>query len=133
MNKLQKIGVAIIEHSGHVLLVKTLNRKYWEFPGGHVEPEEEKAEHISAAREAIEETGITAKPIHTFPKHKYEAERPKELHYYLCQLEQNNLPDPTPQASEIEDVKWVAIKEAFELVEKNRQIHPKIKKFFMAR
>ncbi|WP_445520481.1 NUDIX hydrolase [Streptomyces sp. NEAU-174] len=54
------VAAAVITHEGRVLLIRrrvTEGRLVWQFPAGVVEPGESPAD--AAAREALEETGLT--------------------------------------------------------------------------
>lgn len=65
MEKTPKLAsVAVVQHKGQALLVKRKNNPnagLWGFPGGHLELGETGLE--CAARELLEETGVTAKPL----------------------------------------------------------------------
>ncbi|MGR3804352.1 NUDIX hydrolase [Marinibacterium profundimaris] len=57
-------AIAVVVHEGHVLLarrVKEPDAGLWGFPGGHVELGETAL--AAAARELLEETGVTAQPV----------------------------------------------------------------------
>jgi len=57
-------ALAIVIHDGHVLLAQRRNPpdvNLWGFPGGHVEWGETAL--AAAARELLEETGVTAEPL----------------------------------------------------------------------
>lgn len=55
-------GVLFVDAAGKVLLVETLHKKYWDLPGGVVEPGE--SPHLAAAREIREELGFDITPEH---------------------------------------------------------------------
>ena len=57
-------AIAVLVHDGHVLLARRMKEPdagLWGFPGGHVELGETAL--AAAARELLEETGVTARPI----------------------------------------------------------------------
>ncbi|MDF3606884.1 NUDIX hydrolase [Paracoccus sp. DMF-8] len=57
-------ALAVVIRDGQVLLVRRKNPPdagLWGFPGGHVEPGETALD--AAARELVEETGVTARPL----------------------------------------------------------------------
>jgi acetyl-CoA carboxylase carboxyl transferase subunit beta len=60
MGRIQAAGAVILDAAGRVLLVLRGHEPQsgrWSIPGGHVEPGESHAQ--AAAREALEETGLT--------------------------------------------------------------------------
>lgn len=63
-NKQNKVSKVLILDKGRVLLLKrapgTKRGSKWDFPGGHVEPNEHGRE--AASRETMEETGLTLDP-----------------------------------------------------------------------
>ena len=62
MRRIQAAGAVITDATGRVLLVLRSHEPQsgrWSIPGGHVEPGETPAE--AAAREALEETGLTVR------------------------------------------------------------------------
>lgn len=65
MDKRPLLGaIAVVVHDGHVLLArrrKEPDAGLWGFPGGHVELGETAL--TAAARELLEETGVTAQPV----------------------------------------------------------------------
>ncbi|WP_367351892.1 NUDIX hydrolase [Achromobacter animicus] len=59
--------IAAVVRDGHVLLVRRANppdQDRWAFPGGKIDAGERLAD--AAARELLEETGVTAEPLHVF-------------------------------------------------------------------
>src|SRR5438067_13378278 len=58
------IAAAVIAHAGRVLLIRRASPEAalsWSFPAGKLEPGESAAE--AAAREAMEEAGVTVEPL----------------------------------------------------------------------
>lgn len=59
--------IAAVVRDGHVLLVRRANppdQDRWAFPGGKIDAGERL--YDAAARELLEETGVTAEPLHVF-------------------------------------------------------------------
>ena len=59
--------IAAVVRDGHVLLVRRANppdQDRWAFPGGKIDAGERLAD--AATRELLEETGVTAEPLHVF-------------------------------------------------------------------
>lgn len=59
--------IAAVVRDGHVLLVRRANppdEDRWAFPGGKIDAGESLA--AAATRELLEETGVTAEPLHVF-------------------------------------------------------------------
>ncbi|CAB3889710.1 NUDIX hydrolase [Achromobacter mucicolens] len=59
--------IAAVVRDGHVLLVRRANppdQDRWAFPGGKIDAGERLPD--AAARELLEETGVTAEPLHVF-------------------------------------------------------------------
>ena len=64
MGRIQAAGAVILDAAGRVLLVLRGHEPQsgrWSIPGGHVEPGESHAQ--AAAREALEETGLTIRVV----------------------------------------------------------------------
>lgn len=92
-----------------VLLVCDLRSKKWGFPKGHREPEDMDP-IATATRECEEETGITASnyTLHGSPFRL--AKSSGAYIFYYATAHTSNL-TITPQASEIETIAWVPIKD----------------------
>lgn len=105
-------GIVYRKHSGstEILLIQSLSGGHWTFPKGHVEAGETETE--TAMREILEETGIEADIDTSF--RETETYSPKEgvlkdVVYFLAEARTADL---IPQASEVADIKWVALDKA---------------------
>ena len=90
-----------------LLLIKHLNGGYWSFPKGHVESGE--TEEETAIREVKEETDIDIIIDNSFREvvtYSPKKDTMKDVVYFLARAKNF---DPTPQAEEIAQVKWVEI------------------------
>lgn len=90
----------------------------WEVPGGYVNPGEDAA--VGAAREVEEETGWRPRDIRhllTFQPALGSADAPQDV-YVACGADLVG----RPEIDEAEDVRWVAIPEAQEMVRDGRII-----------
>lgn len=112
MNKEKSCG-CIIFHDNKVLIIRQ-NNGDWGFPKGHVDGNETDME--TAIREVKEETNLDVEII---KEKKYSMEYYinddilKEVVLFLAYPKTNEL---KPQQSEIMDIKWVNIDEAFALL-----------------
>lgn len=101
MGEAKQIGIAIVWHSGHVLVGERHKSQVLgglaEFPGGKCEPGEDPA--TCAARECLEETDIAVQPAELLERieHRYEYGS-VDLHFFRCRLvvdDSGDLPQPT--------------------------------------
>ncbi len=106
-------AVYVIKKDGKFLFVQRSKHKKtlpgaWAFPSGTVEPGE--SIEAAAKREAMEEIGVTVKPLKTFAVRDL-PENGVTLHFVLCDLVEG-----TPklvETDEIGDVAWYSFEEFF--------------------
>ena len=112
MKKEKSCGIMVFQNDS-VLLVHQ-NKGHWSLPKGHVEAGE--TEQETALRETKEETNIDAKIISDFRKIITYSPKPntiKDVVFFV------GIPlsfDLKPQESEAQEVKFIKIKEAIELM-----------------
>ena len=111
MTQHPKLGaLAVVLRDDQVLMVargKEPNRGRWGFPGGHVELGETGLE--AAARELLEETGVTATPRHYLGNLDLIAwEGDRIAHHYLLVAVLCDYVDGEPVAADdAEDARWL--------------------------
>ena len=112
------VGAVIIE-GGKVLLVK---RKYppkkgkWAIPGGSVNLGE--TLQTAAAREVMEETGLTIEaidPIYTFDLIEHDPEGKILFHFVIVDLSAKYISGTPQPADDVSDARWFAPEEIEEL------------------
>jgi len=91
------------------LVIGRLSPRIWSLPKGHVEPNE--AAEDAATREVLEETGIAATIIEKLADIRYwfyrnKNKHDKTVHFYLMRFLSG---EPTPQAGEVDETKWVPL------------------------
>ncbi|MCP3977519.1 MAG: NUDIX hydrolase [bacterium] len=107
---------AFVVTDGHMLLVHHRRMGIWLEPGGHVDPEDITLE-AAAARELLEETGITGQligdGIFDIDKHPIPAGRgePPHYHFNIGFLFDAPMLEPVGEAEEVHDVRWVPLDE----------------------
>lgn len=94
----------------------------WSLPKGHVEAGETPEQ--AAVREVEEETGVRGRVVGRLPGTRYYFRRGRELvhkevDYFLAEEAGG---EATPQAGEIEEVRWVALADALALNEYENNI-----------
>lgn len=108
-------GFVVRQDRAQILLVHHKKISQWFQPGGHLEPEDQSLQQ-AAAREVLEETGLTLSPsedaifdidIHSIPEHKGVEEH---KHYDIRFLFITNIKDFIV-SDESHDVKWINIEE----------------------
>ncbi|WP_170605925.1 NUDIX hydrolase [Ruegeria arenilitoris] len=114
MNPVPKIGaLAVVLHQDQVLLVqrkKQPDQGLWGFPGGHVEWGETVLE--AAARELLEETGVTARPdsyIDNLDLLGRDAAGRVQSHYLLVGVMCRYLSGAPVAADDARDARWFPI------------------------
>ncbi|KIC46488.1 NUDIX hydrolase [Ruegeria sp. ANG-S4] len=111
MSPTPKIGaLAVVLHENRVLLVqrsKQPDAGLWGFPGGHVEWGETVRE--AAARELLEETGVTAQPdvyIDNLDLLKHDAQGRVQTHYLLVGVMCRYQSGTPVAADDAQDARW---------------------------
>ena len=115
-----KLGaIAVVLREGHALLVqrgKAPGKGLWGFPGGHVEPGETGL--AAAARELLEETGVTATPLRyiTNADVLIRDDAGQLTHHYLLAAVLCDYISGTPVAADdAADARWVPLDRIEEL------------------
>lgn len=104
----------IIGNNIEFLIIKHKNGEHWGFPKGHVEFGE--SENQTAIREISEETGLTVELIDEFiyrMKYSPKAGTIKEVVYFIALSKDRTV---KCQESEISEYKWVALRDAVDLL-----------------
>ena len=83
------IAIAVVKHEGKYLIglrpAGVPLAGYWEFPGGKVQPGETPGE--AAARECLEEAGLTVRVVGRYPDVEHDYPHGKLLmHFFACEL-----------------------------------------------
>jgi 8-oxo-dGTP diphosphatase len=104
----------VIVRDGHVLLVHRPRRGDWSFPKGKLEAGETWED--AALREVEEETGLRCELGEEVGRTHYEVEDGhKEVRYYLL-----TAPGEARAQNEVDEVRWVRLDEARELLSYDR-------------
>lgn len=116
MSVTPKLGaIAVVIHDGRALLVQRRNPPgagLWGFPGGHVEPGETALK--AAARELLEETGVTAEPQRYIDNFDVivRNDRGELTHHFLLAATLCRYISGTPQAADdAMAAEWVALED----------------------
>lgn len=114
-------GGIVFDSRGQVLLVQSSSIKnpkinYWGFPKGHIDPGEKSTD--AAIREVFEETGIKAEVVEKIGDSRYVYARDGQKIFKVVVIFRMKYKsgDPTPQESEILDVKWFDPEEALKIL-----------------
>ena len=107
--KPQDVVAAIIKKDNSYLIAQRNKNKYmglkWEFPGGHVEPNE--TFHEALSREIQEELSIDINVGEKIAEEKYKDDQINIiLHYYLCSEKSG-----TMKLNEHENIAWIEKKD----------------------
>lgn len=101
---------AIIDKTGHILLIRRADNQKWAMPGGALAVGETPAEGV--VREAFEETGVHCEPVALVGVHDSRycgSETPHHLYQFLflCRpLDNSRRVDPPPHVEEVLDIGW---------------------------
>jgi len=108
------IAAAVVPHAGRVLLVRRTSPAgplVWTFPSGKLEPGESAAE--AAAREAMEEAGVTVAPLRLLGE-RVHPDTGRRMFYVACRLVSGTAHAASPR--EVAEVAWVDLGGLRELV-----------------
>lgn len=101
------IAAAVITHAAHVLLIRRATPEaalVWSFPAGKVDPGESAAQ--AAAREALEEVGVTVAPLRLLGE-RVHPHTGRRMLYVACQLVSGNA--HAASRREVAEVRWVGL------------------------
>jgi len=110
-------GAIVYRYAGDILMVLILKHRHgghWSFPKGHVEQGE--TEEETALREVFEETGVHIEiqpDFHFAVEYSPKPGTMKKVVYFLGKALNTEL---VMQEEEIRELKWVPIKDAYNLV-----------------
>ena len=110
----QAIAVAVIVQNGRLLLVRRRaddGAPPWVLPGGKLEPGEEPGE--AAAREVLEETGLTVRPVRILGE-RIHPDTGAHLTYVACDVLAGTADVAAPD--EVDAIAWAAARELGEFV-----------------
>lgn len=103
------IAAAVIPHAGRVLLIRRRlpeGALLWSFPAGKVDPGE--SVPAAAAREALEEAGVTVAPVCVLGERVHPATG-RRMVYVACRLLSGEARAASPR--EVAEVRWVRLGE----------------------
>jgi 8-oxo-dGTP pyrophosphatase MutT (NUDIX family) len=108
------IAAAVIPHAHRVLLIRRRSPAgslSWTFPSGKVDPGESAS--AAAAREALEEAGVTVAPLRLLGERTHPATGLR-IAYVACRLVSGTAYPASPR--EVAEVRWVSLGELPELI-----------------
>lgn len=108
------IAGAVIPHAGRVLLIRRASPAgslLWTFPSGKVDPAEPPS--AAAAREALEEVGVTVEPLRVLGERVHPATGLLVV-YVACRLVSGTAYPASPR--EVAEVRWASLGELPTLV-----------------
>lgn len=108
------IAAAVIPHAHRVLLIRRTSPEaalLWSFPAGKLHPGESPIE--AAAREALEEAGVTVAPLRLLGERVHPATG-RRMFYVACRLVSGTAHAASPR--EVAEVRWVGLSELRELI-----------------
>ena len=103
------IAAAVIAHAGRVLLIRRATPEaalVWSFPAGKLELGESAAD--AAAREALEEAGVTVEPLRLLGERQH-PDTGRRMVYVACRLLSGKAHAASPR--EVTEVAWVRLGE----------------------
>lgn len=108
------IAGAVIPHAGAMLLIRRASPAgslLWTFPSGKVDPGESPS--AAAAREALEEAGVTVEPLRVLGERLHPATGLRVV-YVACRLVSGTAHPASPR--EVAEVRWARLDELPELI-----------------
>jgi 8-oxo-dGTP diphosphatase len=108
------IAGAVIPHASRVLLIRRRSPAgslVWTFPSGKVDPGESAS--AAAAREALEEAGVTVSPLHLLGERVHPVTG-RRVVYVACELVSGTAHLASPR--EVAEVRWVDLGGLRELI-----------------
>ncbi|WP_369250308.1 NUDIX domain-containing protein [Streptomyces sp. R41] len=108
------IAGAVVAHAGRVLLIRRstpAGSLLWTFPSGKVEPGETAGE--AAAREALEEAGVTVEPVLLLGERVHPATG-RPVVYVACRYVSGMAHAASPR--EVSEARWVRLREISALI-----------------
>lgn len=108
------IAAAVIPHAARVLLIRRATPNaalVWSFPSGKVDPAESPS--AAAAREALEETGVTVAPLQLLGERVHPTTGLR-VAYVACRLVSGTAFPASPR--EVAEVRWVRLGELAALI-----------------
>ena len=112
--KYEKSCGAVVFNNDKVLLVKSKKFGHWSFPKGHMEENETKVE--TANREIFEETNLLVdinENVFSIIEYSPFPNVIKEVTYFYADY---RIGETIPQCTEISEIKWLFIDEAYNLI-----------------
>jgi 8-oxo-dGTP diphosphatase len=111
VEKMRKIVVAIVQHEGKILMLRSKEKEgnlRWRFPGGEVEQDE--TEGKAACREVAEETGIVCRPTRKLGERAHPSTK-RIVSYYVCDFIDGNTALKEPY--KFDKIAWLTPLEVF--------------------
>lgn len=108
------IAAAVIPHAHRVLLIRRTSPAgplVWTFPSGKVDPTDSPS--TAAAREALEEAGVTVAPLQLLGERTHPASGLRVV-YVACELVSGAAYPASPR--EVAEVRWASLAELPELI-----------------
>jgi 8-oxo-dGTP diphosphatase len=112
MEKITRIGIAIVVHADHVLVGVRQDGQVLagkaEFPGGKCERDE--SADACAVRECLEETGVSVNPLRLINRlqHRYD-HGSVDLSFYLCELVDGKTIEPHNLPLAVPPFRWIPL------------------------
>jgi 8-oxo-dGTP diphosphatase len=115
-DEIQAAG-GVVARDGQVLVVHRPRYSDWSLPKGKLDPGETWEQ--AALREVEEEAGVSCRLVRELPPVTYDHKgRPKRVRYWL--MEPNGEEPPFEANDEVDEVRWLGIEDALELLSYER-------------